>query len=191
MWAKDVMRSKLPIRKTKDNISEQTIWRYELLYTQVSHVQTWENVLVVFTVCHGHLDSHFDSVGKPHNLFPNRAPTFVNPAVTRKCQILIGKTSTYVRDWSPFVWMIVNWGIKKLDDWVVTKCSPYLTMTQTTTLPIFFAQLTKHPAIHSTYVIRLTLLTAYFHSMGAVTSVYSKRKHATMLEVWVIETQSE
>jgi len=114
-------------------------------------------------VCHGHLDSHFDSVGKPHNLFPNRAPTFVNPAVTRKCQILIGKTSTYVRDWSPFVWMIVNWGIKKLDDWVVTKCSPYLTMTQTTTLPIF------SPSWQNT--LRFIQLTSYVWRSSRRTSI--------------------
>jgi len=74
------MRSKLPIHtcnsKNKENVSEQTSWKY----AQVSHAQTWENVLV-FTVCHGHLAIHFDFVGRPHNFFPNRALTFVKPAL--------------------------------------------------------------------------------------------------------------
>jgi len=32
-------------------------------------------------VLHSHLAFHFDPVGRPHNFFRNRAPTFVNSAL--------------------------------------------------------------------------------------------------------------
>jgi len=38
MRAKNYIRSELPISKNKENISEQTIQKYALLYAQVSRV---------------------------------------------------------------------------------------------------------------------------------------------------------
>jgi len=54
-------------------------------------------------------------------------------------------------------------GHKKLDDWVVTKCSPYLTMTQTTTLPIF------SPSWQNT--LRFIQLTSYVWRSSRRTSI--------------------